>query len=639
MTYQDLKKFDINSIKSQEEADNYTKDILSLDNIDIIKYINFLRWQQYNSDDIKYISRIIKILSVDELKKINNENTEIITGEVEDLIIIQEVEKKEIENHIYIDGVVFTVKAILKDDFENVMIVSPEIELVPEDALNMVLAEEFMHELKLLFIPMDIDELTNYWSNKNIQDSIECIEALKDEEDLGFKKTMIEMLINKVREDNSKDPIVRTNIKPLQKYGFITYPKNYAYELYDEPQEYYNQILHTKVGTKINILCDIYGEDQISKTFIKTDLDILSYNFELVKKTNLGIISNVSKEGMYNIIKKENVISNLFVKKEKNTPEKTGMVNVVGLGQMNQEDLLKSIKAASKSVSMVENNIKEFNKDDFRDDFKFEQKWQFSVTKNNIYDELSSSTLIFNGLIDELTMDVDGNYHPYYNYENEVYGLLYTYFGIVEDIEGYWSVDNSILERVIRKLISSGAKCIIQKNADSAFLKKFNQDKKIERMNNPKMNLKIIKTIRTAKELKDFAKNTGTELYIQIGQNIVSVLEGTQRLYGPNHIVFDSNDKLIICQYDKLDLYEASCYAIENSYSNFYDIQKDKYQEYDAWYKEKMILMDDETVSTDIKIIKHCNKCNTDKDITDFHKDRRKKDGRKYTCKECYKKK
>jgi hypothetical protein len=639
MTYQELKQFDLNSIKSQEEADNFTKDILSLDDIDIIKYINFLRWQQYNSDDIKYISRIIKILSVDELKKINNENAEIITGDVEDLIIIQEVEKKEIENPIYIDGVVFTVKAILKDDFENVMIVSPEIELVPEDALNMVLAEEFMHELKLLFIPMDIEELTNYGSNKNIQDSIECIEALKDEEDSGFKKTMIEMLINKVREDNSKDPIVRTNIKPLQKYGFITYPKNYAYELYDEPQEYYNQIIEAKVGTKLNILCDIYGEDQISKTFTKTDLDIHPYNFELVKKTNLGIISNVSKEGIYNIIKKENVISNLFVKKQNNNPEKTGMVNVFGLGQMKQEDLLKSIKAASKSVSKVENNIKEYTKDDFRDNFKFDEKWHFTVTESKNYGDISRSTLIFNGSIDHLNVDEKGNYKPCYDYVNQVYELLYTYFGVVEDMEGYWTIDNSMLERVIRKIISSGAICIIQKDTECSFLQKIIQDKKIDKINCPKMNMKIIKTIRTSKELKDFAKNTGTELYVQIGQNIVSVLEGTQRLYGPNHIVFDSNDKLIICQYDKLDLYEASCYAIENSYSIFYDIQKDKYQEYDAWYKEKMILMDDETVSTDIKIIKHCNKCNTDKDISEFYMDKRKKDGHRYTCKECENKK
>jgi hypothetical protein len=53
--------------------------------------------------------------------------------------------------------------------------------------------------------------------------------------------------------------------------------------------------------------------------------------------------------------------------------------------------------------------------------------------------------------------------------------------------------------------------------------------------------------------------------------------------------VFDSDQKLTICQTgDEIDLVSASNYAIDNGYKNFYVVDKDKYTQYDAWFKESI---------------------------------------------------
>ena len=71
MTYEKLKAFNLNDIKSQEQADEFKAKVLESNKTDILKYINFLRWQQFNSNvDIKYINRIVSLLSFDEIMDI-----------------------------------------------------------------------------------------------------------------------------------------------------------------------------------------------------------------------------------------------------------------------------------------------------------------------------------------------------------------------------------------------------------------------------------------------------------------------------------------------------------------------------------------------------------------------------------------
>ena len=231
MKYEQLKKFDLNSIKSEEEAIKWKDTVMSSDLDDKLKYLNFLRWQQFNKANIKYINKIVQFLSFDEISDFEKENSNIITGDTEDLVLLDEIskEKEKLSNPIYIDSKEYSVKCVLEDDFESVMIVS-------------------------------------------------------DREGL------------------------------LYKFGFIVLstPQGldfYAYELFKESQEYYKQIIDAKIGTKINVYCDIVGEKQVTKTFKKTDLLIEGKSFVLATKTNKGIISPITKEGTFFILKKENVLS------------------------------------------------------------------------------------------------------------------------------------------------------------------------------------------------------------------------------------------------------------------------------------------------------------------------------------------
>jgi hypothetical protein len=134
MKYNKLKNFDLMSIKSQQEADDWKDKVLSSDKNDILKYINFLRWQQFNTATIKEMQRIVQFLSYDELMDIEREHSDILTGDVEDLIIDNVVEYEEILNPIEIVSQgkydKYSVKAVLEDDFESVMIVEDKKEIL-----------------------------------------------------------------------------------------------------------------------------------------------------------------------------------------------------------------------------------------------------------------------------------------------------------------------------------------------------------------------------------------------------------------------------------------------------------------------------------------------------------------------------
>jgi hypothetical protein len=518
MEYKKLKEFRLDSIKSQEEADNWKDEVIKSEKMDIIKYLNFLRWQQYNDTiSFSYVNKIIKFLSYSEIIDFEKEHRNLITGDTEDLVMISEFEEEVVtENPVIIDDKVYSVKSVFSDDFESVMIVS----------------------------------------------------------------------------DGEK----------LYKFGYIALStlqgiELYAYELFEEPQDFYEEIIGADFGTKVNLYADIVGENQILKTFKKCDTFLDDMKFKLAKKTNKGIfIQNDS--GLLQVLKKETVLSNQGVSEDRMQSQiekfKSELSSKLGIKKQdvenashvtedmfNYECLDPEEKDCENCTNMSSCPLykKVWSQFDFIDDFKFDKKEYF---------ELSS---IFN---DRVTFNLTHTFLFYMNdkgrlikeYNEKVYNFLEKMFDAVEDEPGIWKIENIKLERLVRKLISANAE--VQIGDKNEFLKRFKKIK-FNKILNPIMKQNIVKVIRTKTDIEKFVKDAGTELYYQINQTMTAILEGTQRLYGENHIVYDSDYKVIICKYDKLDLYEASCYAIDNNYKNFYVIEKDKFTSYDAWYKETLI--------------------------------------------------
>ena len=95
-----------------------------------------------------------------------------------------------------------------------------------EEPLNEELASEYIESLKQLLIPMTMEELNTLWTNDNIKDCIEIVNGLLSEEsDFNLNKALVEITINKIREDNTKVPFKRSDVNSIQKFGFITTPK------------------------------------------------------------------------------------------------------------------------------------------------------------------------------------------------------------------------------------------------------------------------------------------------------------------------------------------------------------------------------------------------------------------------------
>jgi len=611
MTYEKLKAFDLNDIKSQEQADDFKAQILESDRIDILKYINFLRWQQFSSNTkLNYINRIVNILSFDELIEIESENSDILTGDVEDLVFTVVVETEEILNPITIGENVYSVMAVLEDDFESVMIVK-STEISEGEVFDEETAKLFITTLNKLFIPMDMNELSK-WSNKQIKENLDCVETLiKEEKDKNFVRLLVEVLLKTATEEVAKNPVTRTDVKPLQKFGFIVTPDLHAYELYEEPQEFYQKIIDAQVGTKVNVYADIVGENQVTKTFKKVDLVIEDAHFNLCKKTNKGVLTPVNEAGMFSVLKKEELIANEGINVDRLKPEEDDSVNIMGMGKMKTKDFLESLKGFSRSEDEEdcdygneeddEEDEIEYTKEDFADNFKFSKPYQFSFMtpdeNESSADPLTETTLFFHGTELEETDYNDVKWCVSDRFVGEVYRLLAECFGICEETDGEWNIPNSKLERVMRKLTNAGGVVHINSTNAGAFLQRFLRDKKLERVLKNKMNIQVVKKITTKKDIDAFAKDAGTELYVQMNQVLTAILEGTKRIYGENHIVFDSDNKVVICQCDKLDLVDASNYAIDNEYHNFYVIEKDSFQQYDAYYKESI---QDDSIEDDI---------------------------------------
>jgi len=498
MNYEKLKKFDLLSIKSQEQADEWKNTVLESTEDDVLRYINFLRYQQFHGDiTIKYMERIIQFLSYDEMMDIERANTELLSGDVEDLTINAPTElEEEIIKPIKIGGEVYSVKAELMDDFETVVIVS----------------------------------------------------------------------------DGEK----------LVKFGFILDKDQfYAYELFEETQEFYEEVVKADINTKVNLYSDVVGENQVTKTFIKQELCEEYPECLLTKKTNKGVMSPLD-QGSFTILKKETVLSADGVSEDRMASHMAKLQNEIaaklGMKPQDFENMTNEEPEETKE--------KKYTKADFEDDFKFSQEYCFSIETPDeeelsfTYNSLTETILNFHGTNFDNFSD---------EYVEEVYQLLTVKFGVNEDSDGSWAVPNTKLERVLRTIVRAGGKVETNDENASMFLQRFIRDEKLETILKTSTNFQVVKKIRTKTDVEQFAKDSGTELYIQINQVLTAILEGASRLYGEGHIVFDSDHKLTICQIDdELDLVGASNYAIDNDYKRFYVIEKDKYTQYDAYYKETL---------------------------------------------------
>jgi len=497
MKYKELKKFDLDTIHSNEEGEDFVNKILSSDEIDKLKYINFLLWQKYNTASMNYMLKINTILTVDELLELKKEHN--IKGRVEDLEIVEDdVDFSEVmsivDNNIIIDDEVFLIKSVLEDDFEEVVIV----------------------------------------------------EKNKDLYKFGL------------------------NVSDIGEF--------FAYELFEEESSYYQSIIDAKIGTKINVVSAYCGVEQSTKTFRKIGNSKLNSKiFKLTKKTSQGILSPVLS-GTYTIIKSEDVLSNNSVSEDKILNEVSKV----------KHDIAKKLNI---DMSKFEEEIKDveesedFPKSHFTEDYKFTKDYCFSIEtpEDSFYNPLTQTILLFNGNEYE---KIENGWLVSDEYVDEVYQFLFKKFDIAEEMEGYWVIENTKLESILRCIIRAGGKMKANDDNASSFLQMFLREDKLKRILKTSKTFKIVKRLITKKEVEEFAKDTGTEMYIDLGQILTSVLEGAQRLYGEGYVVFDSDYKITICQVNNLDLVSASEYAIDNDYKDFYVINKDDYKGYDAWYKE-----------------------------------------------------
>ena len=125
--YQELKSFDLLTIKSKEEFEVFKKILLDSDRTDVIKYLNYLRYLQYKGDvNFKYIQYIIQVLTSKEMSEILKANPNVV-GDVEDLVISNEL--TIIKNPLTINIITPNsemfgiVRAMLSDDFEQILVI------------------------------------------------------------------------------------------------------------------------------------------------------------------------------------------------------------------------------------------------------------------------------------------------------------------------------------------------------------------------------------------------------------------------------------------------------------------------------------------------------------------------------------
>lgn len=129
MVYKEMKEIDLMSISSKEEALEIMQKVMESDQNDILKYINYLRYIQFNSDDFKLMKKITIFLFFQEFQEIERENSDIEFGEVEELIFETNEEIYQ-ETDFFINGETYNCKAQLYDNYETILIAKKNDEYV-----------------------------------------------------------------------------------------------------------------------------------------------------------------------------------------------------------------------------------------------------------------------------------------------------------------------------------------------------------------------------------------------------------------------------------------------------------------------------------------------------------------------------
>lgn len=465
MKYDEMKKIDLKSISNKEDAEKNKNEILNSDENDILKYINYLRYTQFNGsiDDMKCI---VNFLAFKEFKELERNNSKIDFGDVEELYFDTKIVLRP-ENSITIENDNFVVKAMLVDDYETVFIA-------------------------------------------------------KDNED-KFKK-----------------------------FGFILDKDNiyFIYELITnkaETDEFFQNIIDAEIGTKINVLATYVGVDKTLKTFRKVEIDA-DYKYVKAEKSSLGVITNVIGGTFITLKDPEKMISPQLNIKEEEKPT-------------NSEDDLEKLDEELEVVNDEEDKI---DYDNINEEFKFSDEYHFELIP--FQDDLKIA-LNFNGKKSELTYDKNKELFVKSEYEEEVYNFLTAKYNLIEDMEGVWFISNNRIDSIVRGLINAGAIVNINfKETESDFLTSF--ESVLKKIKDVKID--FIKSFKTMNEIKAFAKEAGTEQYLQINQVNTAMLEGVKKLYDDTHVIFDSDSKLVICKVNNKDENELAKYGELYNFTRLY---------------------------------------------------------------------
>jgi len=128
--------------------------------------------------------------------------------------------------------------------------------------------------------------------------------------------------------DNFESILIAKNLSTNQyiKFGTIdkdiSKGKKFAYELVEEADEFYDRIVDAENGIKVNILSVISGTNNITKTYIKEDIDV-GFEFTTSKKTDKGIISNVMSGSFVSLKNEELIIPAEIIEEEEVVEEET----------------------------------------------------------------------------------------------------------------------------------------------------------------------------------------------------------------------------------------------------------------------------------------------------------------------------
>ena len=127
MKYKEMKEIDLMSISSKDEALELMQSVIESEEQDVLRYINYLRYMQFNSDDFKLMKKITSFLFFQDFQEIERKS-EIDFGENEELEFVEEDIYQE--SDFFINGEKYNCKAQLSDDYETILIVKKDDEYV-----------------------------------------------------------------------------------------------------------------------------------------------------------------------------------------------------------------------------------------------------------------------------------------------------------------------------------------------------------------------------------------------------------------------------------------------------------------------------------------------------------------------------